>query len=383
MLIAAALWLLHRCTAEKQTGTGAEGAEKVSDERGAENTGTTVPDASPGAARPGSAAIERKLGEVLARLGENPSTAGQDDEAREAMLRRTSQYLLAMPPREAASAILRQLESGEDAPTGMRFQTGEDGLAGWPTWRVYLLDLLGSINPKMAADYARENIFVRYESADEWAVAMRSVLASAPPARQGAARTEISALLSRMLGQSAWRESPTDGMFEAMDFVAQTPDAAQHLAVMQRWAAEKNDGSIDAALQIVAERSATTQADRLLVALVSDPSLLASAPALRASVMGRADLGQAQQAEAVRSYLLRLSPGSDEANAFFAVFPNHRFSVAPGLASAPILPTAAQMRAADEAALRKMEVWMADPGLSPHIGSIQALEDKLRRMLQP
>ena len=383
MLIAAALWLLHRCTAQKQIGAGAEGAEKVSDERGAENTGTTLPDASPGAARPGSAAIERRLGEVFARLGENPSTAGQDDEATEALLRRTAKYMLDLPSREAASAILQRLESGEDASTGMRFQTGDDGLAAWPTWRVYLLDLLGSINPKMAADYARRNIFVRYESADEWAVAMRSVLASAPPARQGAARDEISALLSRMLGQSAWRESPTDGMFEAMDFVAQTPDAAKHLAVMQRWAAEKNDGSIDAALQIAAERSATTQADRLLVAIVSDPSLLASAPALRASVMARADLGQAQQTEAVRSYLLRLSPGSDEANAFFAVFPNHRFSVAPGLASAPVLSTAAQMRTADEAALRKMEVWRADPGLTPHIGSIQALEDKLRRILQP
>lgn len=383
MLIAAAIWLPHRCTAEKRIVVG---AEEVSAQHDAENTGTALTDPSSTAASPGSTAIQQRLGEVFAGIGKNLSSAGQAEETTEVVLRCTLKYMLDMQAREAASAILQRLESGEDAETGLRFQVGEDGLAAWPTWRVYLLDLLGSINPKMAADYARRNIFVRYDSADEWAVAMRSVLASTPPSRQVVAQEEISVLLSRMLAQPRWREAATDGMCEAVDFIAHTPDPAIHLAAMQRWATEKKDGSIDAALQIAAERATTETGGRLIFAIAANPDLLASTPSqctLRASVMARANLGQAEQNEAVRSYLVRIDPQGEEAAAFFAVFPNHRFSVASGLAASPVLPTAGEMRASDEAALRKMAVWKADPGLAPHVPSIQILENKLGRMLHP
>jgi len=306
----------------------------------------------------------------------------------EATLRRvmenTAEYLLGLPPREAVAAILRRLASGEDAKTEWPFEPGENGLKSWPTWRVYLLDLLGSVDPKRAADYARSNVFTRYESADEWAIAMRSVLAAAPQSAQPQARAEISALLGRMLARDEWRTLPTGGMFEAMDFVAQTPDAALHLARLQKWAAENPDGSIDTALQIAAERTATRQPGRLISALASEPSLLASTQAqraLRASIVARADLRDSGQAEAVRAFLVRLPGQGEEAAAFFALFPNHRFSVAPGLAATPSLPTAGEMRAADSAALALVADWQHDPALSIHARDLQALEEKLRRIL--
>jgi len=291
-----------------------------------------------------------------------------------------------MPPREAAAAILRQLETGADAQTGMVFATGEDGLTAWPTWRVYLLDLLGSINPKMAADYARRHVFARCDSADEWAVAMRSVLAAAPSSRQAEARAEIASLLDRMLANSAWRGQPGAGMLEALDYVPQTPDAIPHLRQIQQWAAEKNEPMIDAAMQLALERAITQQGDRMMTALASDPALLADSPAqkiLRASAMARADLRQSAQVAALRGYLARLPSGSEEAEAFFASFPNHRYGVSPGLGAQPVLPTSAEMRAADQAALAQVRVWKSDPAVSGHRASFSALEIKLRAMLGP
>lgn len=384
LLVAAALGcLLYRCTATSGTRrtTKGDGLSDSWSERDPRPTSKNIPEAG----RTLSGEIDRKLRQNLALIKELAPTEQKGERAR-SLLRATEHYLMRIPQREAAAAILRQLETRADAQTEMVFATGEDGLTAWPTWRVYLLDLLGSINPKAAADYARNNIFVRYGSADEWAVAMRSVLAAAPSSRQAEARSEIASLLGRMLANSVWREQPGAGMLEALDYVPQTPDAIPHLRQVQQWAAEKNDPVINAAMQLALERAITRQGDRVMTALASDPDLLADSPAqkiLRASAMARADLRQSAQVVALRGYLARLPAGSDEVEAFFSSFPNHRYGVSPGLGGQPALPTSAEMRSADQAALAQIRVWKSDPAVTGHAVSFSALEIKLRRMLGP
>lgn len=382
-LLIGVLWQLQRCSHDDPPrGTEPPASKTSTKKKEPEQHSTAGQKEIMGESRATSDAIDRRLGTVLAQLRPD---AGQTEAVRRRTLQNTAQYLTDLPPRAAAAAILRRLESGEDAETGLLFRPGENGLDGWPTWRVYLLDLLGVINPKLAAEYARRSVFVKFDSADEWAIAMRSVVAAAAPSQQTAMQAELSRLLGRMLGHQAWRAQPSAGMFEAMDFVAHASDPVAHVATLQAWAAEQNNGLVDGALQLTAERTALRQTQGLLEALVTDPGLLASTPAqraLRASLMARADLRQPEQAAALRSYLARLPADSEEALALFALFPNHRFGVSPGLASLPLLPTAAEMRAADAAASNLIPVWMADPSLAAHAASLEGLRDKIAAMLQ-
>lgn len=60
--------------------------------------------------------------------------------------------LWALPAEQALEEIRSFLESGDDRATGLSFEIGGDGsLSGWPTLRVFLLDLLQGIDPAAAA----------------------------------------------------------------------------------------------------------------------------------------------------------------------------------------------------------------------------------------
>jgi len=70
-------------------------------------------------------------------------------------LQKATRILLGLSPDESAAAIIHELESGRDVSTGLEFEVGDEGLQSAPTWRVFLLDLLGTIDPKAAADFCR------------------------------------------------------------------------------------------------------------------------------------------------------------------------------------------------------------------------------------
>jgi hypothetical protein len=54
--------------------------------------------------------------------------------------------------------------------------------------------------------------------------------------------------------------------------------------------------------------------------------------------------------------------------------------VAPGLAGIPRVPEAAEMKAADEAALGVITAWSADPSLAEHRENLAGLTEKLREL---
>ena len=379
-LLGAAALFLYRCDPRPSGAAGekSDTATETEQKTQARSENDTAPRPSFEATRGMMEDASQLLQQAFSELSAVPA----DEERARRVLEKTTTELLGRPGRTAAAAILQALESGQDAETGLPFRPGEDGLESWPTWRVYLLDLLGSIHPKLAADYARREVFTGYASSDEWAIAMRGVWAATPQDRQAQAQGELSDLIQRMLGYEAWRAQPSDGMLEAMDFVTLAAEPSRHLAVLHEWAAGTRDGRVDTAVQIAAERAVLRQGDRLLTALAADPGMWATAPAHRASIMARADLRQPAQAAAVRAYLGRLGPGSREAEAFFALFPNHRFSVMPGLAGWPPVPAAGEMRAADAAAREVLAAWSNEAGLAAHAGSLTSLQEKLGRMLQ-
>jgi hypothetical protein len=155
----------------------AQGSAKVDRESGSSEAGKAVARSTPTVGEPDtvsrdSAAAKALLAEAWAEL----STSALPAEERADLLAYLGQRLDALRAEDTVVAILAELAAGRDADTGLPFVPGEEGLESATAWRVFLLDRLGRLDPRVAADYARQSIFPSSNSAEEWAVSLRNVL---------------------------------------------------------------------------------------------------------------------------------------------------------------------------------------------------------------
>jgi hypothetical protein len=225
--------------------------------------------------------------------------------------------LLAADPHEAMAAIRSFLATGRDARTGEAFGIGQGGgLAGAPTFRVMLLDLLGRIARDAGTDDAAtlsRALLDRKTSADEWAVALRNVAWSSPDDR-----AFLAAKMREMLDWQPWRQQPSAGWLEAFDIIVYTRNAS-FAADLSAMAASEDDAT---------KRAAATAMDRLsemapldvMNYLNGHPSEFANLPFLRADYFSKADLSQVQQRQAVEAYLARPDVTVAEKDKLLAVF---------------------------------------------------------------
>ncbi|RYD19377.1 MAG: hypothetical protein EOP88_19205, partial [Verrucomicrobiaceae bacterium] len=129
-------------------------------------------------------------------------------------------------PLVRAEMIARLLDSGEDLPTGLEFRVGVHGLlAEWSTLRVFLLDVLATADPEAAAATASK-LLDTSPSADEYAIALRSLT------RPGSevSPDELQSRFGTLLAKPEWQSSR--GFAEALDLARYlgTPETARQLA---------------------------------------------------------------------------------------------------------------------------------------------------------
>lgn len=270
-------------------------------------------------------------------------------------------------PQVLAVAIRELLESGDDAATGLDFQTGLHGLlAGWPTLRVFLLDVLAISDPEMAKATA-SNLLDKTSSPDEFATALRSLT------RQGMGRADDSELLARfgaMLDHRDWQGSR--GFAEAFDlarFVG-TPAAARSLVA---W-----DGN-PALRSMAMDEFAADHPEAMLEILNSESRV---SGALRASLMARANPADPSQMDSVDAYLRRPELSGEEAAAFLKTFPLRSATTGYrlyGLAPAPY--TFEQIKTGDIAASGLVSTWAADPALEKYRPDILSLQKRLSKWI--
>jgi len=352
-----------------------DGREKPSEAVAAQLTGKS---SRPQATGPDTAAAPES---IHARLRTTLGDLAEATPARRAELLHALSHAVrsSAAPDDWVAALRAELSSGRDLATGLSFTPGRHGLATASSWRVFLLDHLGLLDPEQAAAYARQQVFTRLDSAEEWAVSLRNVLHSYPPMAAGRGRTEISALLRQMMSYQPWRETGPEGLLESLDFIAYADQPATHLERLGGWIDENHQAAT--AAQMALERTVIKQGDAVLTAAAAFASPAGpGVAALRAAAMAKADLRSPAQSAALAGYLQRLPPGSGEAVIFFRAFPLHRFSLAPGLAAVPRVPTVADLRLADEAALAAFERWSQDPAFATHHEELFALVGKLREL---
>lgn len=266
-------------------------------------------------------------------------------------------------PQARAEALRQLLETGQDAVTGLDFKVGNHSLlAGWPTLRVFLLDILSTSDPEMAAATAR-HLLDRTDSPDEYATALRSLT------RRGIARADDSELVSRfgqMLDHPQWAQSR--GFAEALDLarVVGSADAARKLTA---W-----NGNL-VLKSMAMDEFAAEHPQAMMEVLDSEPSVTGKS---RARLMARADPADAGQLAAVDTYLRSPDRTAEEAAVFLKLFPLRSATTGFRLYGTPPSPyTFEQIKAGDRAAIDRVDAWAGDPVLGKYRPHLAALQQRL------
>lgn len=310
-----------------------------------------------------------------ARLARARAELGSQAKAEDVqtLLARLRDELLAAPSAPVVSALLDELRSGADVPTGLDFRVGAQGnLATWPTWRTWLLDLLGQIDPATAAAHSAE-VYARRNSADEWSLAMRNEWRGLDPAQRATAVRERA---RELVFADDWVQRPTPGFLEGVDASVATL-AWEFLPRFEAWLAPESSKELRHAGWIALEKLALENPSDFLPALAANASWLSSQPLIRAGLMARADVGDDRQWRAVDAYLGRSDISAAEASKFFELVPHMNAPIAHTLISTLRVPSAAEAAHRDRGTLAKIREWRADPRLTRWSEQITAADTRL------
>ncbi|MEK7953965.1 hypothetical protein [Luteolibacter soli] len=274
-------------------------------------------------------------------------------------------------PDVVAQTIGQLLRSGADAKTGIAFETGPGrALRGWPTMRVFLLDVLSVTDPDLAMEIARE-VLTTTSSAEEFAVALKPLTFGET---WRASDKELAGYFSKMLETPAWQDSV--GLAEALDLsrFSRSPEIAESLA---HWV-DHSPTALKAGSFALHETAAEQPA--LVAELIStDDSLFAAQPDLRASLMARTNVSDPAQAGQVEAYLKNPEIPQSEKQRFLSLFPLRSATTGYRLYGKPPAPFQKdQVQAGDQAALAMVAAWKSDPGLANLAGDFATLEGRLQ-----
>jgi hypothetical protein len=317
-------------------------------------------------AGPGHKTIVADWRECLSRC-EN----SDDPAALKRWLAATRDRWLEEEPEVVARTIGQLLRSGADAGTGIPFETGPGrALRGWPTLRVFLLDVLSVTDPDLAAEIARE-ILGTTGSAEEFAVALKPLTLGGP---WRASDAELAGYFSKMLETPAWQQSV--GLAEALDLsrVSRSPEVVEALA---HWV---NDSPPALKAGSFALHETAAEHPALVAELIStDDKLFAGQPDLRAGLMARANVSDAAQAGHVDDYLKNPAISQAEKQQFLALFPLRSATTGYRLYGKPPSPfQKEQVEADDHVALERVAAWKSDPELAGLAGDLATLEGRLQ-----
>jgi hypothetical protein len=267
-----------------------------------------------------------------------------------------------------AKALDTMLKSGRDLKTGLDFKVGPHGfLAGWPTLRVFLLDILAASDPEMAAAIAR-GILDKTPSANEYATALRSLIR---PGRARAADEELVSRLAVMLETRDWHGER--GFAEAMDLVR---FIGSDVAAARLMAWQGNPG-----LKSMAMHEFAAEHPEKIIGLLTDTQTIESP--VRADLMARADPADPAQLAAVDQYLRKPDLTTEEVAAFLKAFPLRSVTTGYRLyGKTPAPYSRDHIATGDKAALEIVRQWANDPSLQNHRPQIDALQKRLEAWTQ-
>ncbi len=270
------------------------------------------------------------------------------------LLRALRENIREAPEEEAAAAVVAFLKTGEDAPTGLPFVVGPDGMMEVvPTVRLALLDLLPSLDPVAALDMARELMDQR-TSADEYALGLRNM---AWNDLDGDLKGELSGRFMDLL-KSPWLDHPSAGFLEAFDVAVEIGGSLMfdRMVSLAGETTAKSNPAASRAVFMSLDRMVVRDHALLITAFSANAGWMDFAPQQRASLMSRLALTEPGQREVFSRYLSATPHAAGELEYFAKVFPNENFLYGHRLVTAAdATPTIDEVKAADARVLGELD----------------------------
>jgi len=285
--------------------------------------------------------------------------------------------LAAKPSAEAVSDIEEFLRGGEDRITGMSLSIEKQGrIEGWPTLRVFLLDLLLKLNPREAARISREILAVE-TSADEWAIALRNVAkGEASEENRHYLRIQAEALISNL----EWQDQPSVGFLNAFDVLVYV-EATESLPLLSGMLQRKDRRDLAHAAFLTLDRLVQRQPLRMLSLLKGDLALHQSRPEMAAQQFARADLRDTSQQDIVKAWLIDSSRTSTELENFAAIYPNNNRLISNNLLTSDEQIAGSELNKHDREALEVIRRWQNDPALEVRSRYLKIMEERVSRFV--
>lgn len=272
---------------------------------------------------------------------------------------------------KAVAEIHSFLKKGGDAATGLPFAiTGDQSLDGWPTLRVFLLDLLLAIDPAAAAEISRR-ILSNPTTADEWAVALRNV---GRVENSTDSRDFLRAKTEALISNPDWQVNPSVGYLNAFDVLVHT-HATSSAPLLSNLVQRKDRRDLGHAAFLTLDRLVQRDTVEMLTRLKSDTALHDSRPEMVAQQFARADLRDLAQRSLVSAWLLDPARTPAQLRTFAETYPNNNQMISNNLLTSDPQLSGADLGKHDREALEIIKSWQADPAfqsISPHLQTIQA-----------
>ena len=257
---------------------------------------------------------------------------------------------------EQESALRAFFEIGRDVRFGEVFTVGPNGwLADWPTLRVALFDYVAQRDPKLAHELAVQILQARPDEPGEWALALRELVRGHP---ETAWSSLVRVRVQEFIHDHDWSARGAASWMEGFDILVAsgTPEALKDLSKISQESASRGARFV---AFLTADRLVMASPAPCLHALNEDPSLFSGATGVRAGLFARSDLREpAQLAELVR-YFQREDVGPGERAQFAAAYPQLSSAPTYRLLTQPVVRSAAEVQAAESAALAQLDAWVA------------------------
>jgi len=285
--------------------------------------------------------------------------------------------LFSLPSPEAVAEIEEFLRNGKDRKTGLLLKIGTGGkIEGWPTLRVFLLDLLLEIDPGEAARISREILTIE-TSADEWAIALRNV---AKGERLEGNRDYLRTRTEELITNPEWQAQPSVGYLNAFDVLVYT-GATESLPLLSGMVQRKDRGDLAHASFLTMDRLVQRQPVDMLTRLKADRALQQSRPEMTAQQFARADLRDTSQQAIVRSWLLDPSRTPTELQNFAAIYPNNNKLISQNMLTSEEQVSGADLRAHDREVLEIIRDWRTDPAFESRTRYLEAMDRRVSQFV--
>ncbi len=315
------------------------------------------------------APVDQKISDAWAAL------RGQAD--RQSIRQRLAQLrkeLEGMPKDKALAAIRKFLDSKVDESTHLAFKLASNGtLDDAPTFRTFLLDELGRIDPAAAADYAK-TILASMDSPDEWAVALRN-LAWGDTSADG--RSLLEQKTMQMLQYAPWQQNPSAGYLEAFD-TAVYLGGTDFIPTLSSMVQSQDNSAVAHAAFLAMDRLVINNPTSVLQSLEAQPDLMDGRESTRADYFARANVSDPQQRQVLESYLLNPAISATELQTFAGIFPNANYMVSPNLLTTAATPNANNLASLDAQSLTVAQQWLTDPRFANLTPEVQTIVQRLQ-----